>query len=724
MDDISGMARALCVFIFLLSLACSSVHAASREQEAKMAWKAIVPAIEVFWQEYQTSPEKLKEDAWPLISMLKNFIKAYPDSKMIPEAYYILGEAYASVSFWPEAEAHWKIVTRYFPNSRWTNQALNSLILHYEKTGNQKKLRRFYREIMRRFPDSIAARTAEVLMARQALERGNVKKARDVARMVSSSSPMAEVDVPELLDLKARLALYDKRPKKAIGLWVRYLNLTRNPGFRATTLFHIAETYRHTGDVIKARKYYALIRRDFKGQPEYLFARFRMLQLKEEARERLSRYTKGRVRPPDYFESEHVYREILKRYPTHPLTREVKREYVATELRKKDYLKALLLAESYLREDPQSPYSKDLLLMADQAKNGLIGGDYKVSELKKIVESLRPMVGKKSGAYSEIYQFMKDALERKWVELQGKLLQAGRPLEALEEYWAFLSYFTGDSAWVKKARRQAVTALVKADEWFLTKGRHLELIDFYFSNRSKIDTLKVARHYLLLAKAEEKVGLGLASLRAFQRAWDSSPDATFRCTILMDWTGEIIKENRLRAAQDTITLLNLYCPEESMGARGLFYKSVLALWQKDYRAALNMAMDSINIEPARENVIQAILGAIYLAEWDTAWQIYKSHKALIPMEEKIVLARKWGDEALNLGEPQEALKAYRLLNRLDSKDPANHFRLNLASSVGKDPKKAKILWAEAAKGEKGFWAEASKAEASYYKFWEKAGSQL
>jgi len=723
-DDVSGMARVLCLFIFLFIFVCSSAHAASREQEAKMAWRAIVPAIEVFWQEYQTSPEKLKEDAWPLISMLKNFIKAYPDSKMVPEAYYILGEAYASVSFWPEAEAHWKIVTRYFPNSRWTNQALNSLILYYEKSGNQNKLQRFYREIMRRFPDSIAARTAEVLMARQALERGNVKRAREVAKMVSSSSPMAEVDVPELLDLKARLALHDKKPGKAIGLWVRYLNLTRNPGFRSTTLFHIAETYRRMGDVLKARKYYALIRRDFKGQPEYLFARFRMLQLKEEARERLSRYTRGRVSAPDYYESEQVYKEILKRYPTHPLTREVKCEYVATELRKKDYLKALLLAERYLREDPQSPYSKEILLMADQAKNGLIGGEYKVSELKKIVESLKPMVGKKSGAYLEIYQFMKDALERKWVELQGKLLQGGKPLEALKEYWTFLIYFNGNSAWVKQARRQAVTALVKADEGFLTKGRPLQLINFYFSNRRKIDALKVARHYLLLAKAEERVGLGLASLLSYQRAWDTTSDGSLRCTILMDWTGQIIKERRLRSAQDTITLLNLYCPEESMGARGLLYKSVLALWQKDYRAALNMAMDSINIKPARENVNQAILGAIYLAEWDTAWQIYKSHKALIPREEKIALTRRWGDEALSLGEPQEALKAYRLLNGLDGKDPANHFRLNLASSVGKDPRKAKILWAEAAKGEKGFWAKASKAEASYYKFWEKAGSQL
>ncbi len=711
---------ALSLSLFLLFFPLSEAYGVDQEQEAKIAWKYIVPAIEVFWQEYQTSPEKLKEDAWPLISMLKNYIKAYPDSKMLPEAYYILGEAYASVAFWPEAEAHWKIVTRYFPNSKWTNQALNSLILYYEKTGNQEKLRRFYREIMRRFPDSIAARTAEVLMARQALSAGDVKMAKDVAKRVSRTSPMAEVDVPELLDLKARLALRDKKPKKAIDLWVRYLNLIRNPGFRASTLFRIGETYRRMGDVLKARKYYALIRRDFKGQPEYLFARFRMLELKEQARERLSRYTKGRVAPPDYYESEQVFKEILKRFPRHPLTREVKKEYVATELRKKDYLRALMLAERYLRNDPQSPYSKDILLMADEAKNGLLTTSYKIPEVEKIVDFAVPFLH--TGGRSQVYDYIRTVAQRKWVELQKRLSYVGRPVAALKQYWRFTAFFQGNSDAVREAEKQAVKSLLQADETFLKEKKAVELLNFYFKNRARIDRLKVAGHYLCLARAESAMGLDEASLRAYQRAWDVASDGPVRCRILIDWTGQIIRGHRLKAAQDAITLMNFFCPEESMGAMALLYKSKMALWQKDYKAALNMALDSVHIRPTAENVTQAVLGAIYLADWNSAWKVIKSHGSVMPMDKKIILVKKWGDEALNLGQTDEALRVYRLLFKLDSQDPASLFRLDLAASIGKDPERARTRWIEAAKKQKGFWERVFKAEASYSKFQEKADS--
>ena len=696
--------------------------AGNREYEAKQAWRVILPTIEVFWQEYQTAPAKLKDDAWPLISMLKNFIKAYPDSKMLPEAYYILGEAYASVSFWPEAEAHWKIVTRYFPNSKWTNQALTSLILYYERTNNQKKLRRFYREIMRRFPDSIAARTAEVFMARQALLRGNVQKARQVARQVSKASPTPEVDVPELLDLKARLALHDGKPKKAIEMWVRYLNLTRNPASRASTLFQIAETYRRMGDVLKARKYYALIRRDFKGQPEYLFARFRMLQLKEQAREQLARYTKGQVSMPDFYESEMVFQKILKEFPKHPLTREVKKEFVATELKKKDYLKALLLAEEYLREDPNSPYSKDILLMADQAKNYLLETSYDLDHLKRIVSSLKPYLTIHED--SQIYDFIRRVAHKKWVELQQELLSQKRPIHALQEYWRFREFFNDSSALTKEAKSNAVKALLQADETFIANGNNLKLINFYLSNKSKIDRLGVPGHYLYLARAYANMGLDQASLRAYQKAWNSDPDHKLRCTILMEWTGQIVKAKRFKAAQDTITLMNLYCPEQSIGAKALLYKSKLALWQKDYRAGLNMALDSMNMKPEPESVKQALLSAIYLAEWNTVKKIYAKHSKLLKKQDKIKVLRTWGDEALNLGQPKEALKPYKALNNIEPDEPANKFRLNLALASGKRPSKAARIWTDASKEVEGLWNTVFKAEASFYKFMEKAGGTI
>ncbi|NPA94650.1 MAG: tetratricopeptide repeat protein [Thermodesulfobacteria bacterium] len=721
-DKIAVTVTALVAVALLVALSVSPALGGVRGGKDRLAWRAMMPAIEVFWKEYQTSPEKLKEDVWPLISMLKNFIKAFPDSEMLPEAYYILGEAYASVSYWPEAEAHWKIVTRYFPNSRWTNQALNSLVMFYERSNNREKLRSFYREIMRRFPDSIAAKTAQVLIAREALLRGDVKLARRVAKAVSRSSPMAEVEVPELLDLKARLALHDNKPKEAIKLWVRYLNLIRNPSVRASTLFQIAETYRRLGDFLKARKYYALIRRDFKGQPEYLFAKFRILQIKEETRKRLSRYTKGQISNPDYFESEQVFNEILKRFPKHPLTLEVKKEFVATELRKKDYVKALELAEKYLREDPDSPYARDILLMADQARQGLLTTEYDIPELQRIVAFARPFL--QTEKKSQIYDYIRSVAEAKWVELEKRLIDASRPLEALKEYWDFKRFFKEETVQTVTAFRLAKKALIMADKTFLKKGQQVQLVNFHLKNQGNIEKLSEPYHYYYLAQAYGGLDLAEASLRAYQAAWNLEPAIPLRCRLLMDWIDEMIEANKQIATQDAITLLNLNCPEQSISAKALLYKSILATWQRDYRAALSMALDSIGIKPSPLGVRQAINGAIYLGEWDVAWKVYQKSGRLLSKDERARLLRKWGDEAMNLGMASQAKRAYLALKEMDTNEPADGFRLNLALSALKGPAQAAEIWAKAAKEGEGVWGKASKAEASFYKFMKKAGSSL
>jgi len=166
----------------LICASHSLVAAAQNERLSKdqQAWQNLMPEIEVFWHEYQTSPQKVADDVWPFISILKDFIKRYPKSLRIPEIYYILGEAYAAASYWPEAIAHWKIVIRYYPDSKWTNAALNSLVACLEKQGDEKKLKKFYKSILRQFPDSVAAKTTRVLLARQALAAGKVELVKRV----------------------------------------------------------------------------------------------------------------------------------------------------------------------------------------------------------------------------------------------------------------------------------------------------------------------------------------------------------------------------------------------------------------------------------------------------------------------------------------------------------------------------------------------------------------
>ena len=698
------------LFSFFLFFLTANSLLAINNRDDELAWKTIEPKIESFWRDYQTSPQRLKQTVWPLISMLKNFIKAYPNSKRIPEAYFILGETYSAVSYWPEAEAHWRIVIRYYPNSQWTNQALSNLIHHYEATGNQRKLRKFYKEIIRQFPDTIAAKTIKVILAKNLLAKGRKDIAEKVVKRIETSTIRAEVDVPELLDLKARLSLLNNRPQEAISYWLRYLNLTRSIAARASTLFSIAETYKKEGDYLKARKYYALIRRDYTSQPEYLFARFRMIQMDEEARKRLSQYTRGKVKSPDFVTSEMIFEKILKKFPRHPITREVKKEYVDFELQKGDYLKCLELANHFLKSDPENPYSSSILNLAKLAQKRLLERRYSTDYLKAIVAKSTSLL--KNGLNEDIKKLLQVALNKKWIELQNQLLNEKRPLEAISEYWRYLVFFKPKNGTISLAKK----ALLAIDRSLLKKEKFEDLVNFYLFNKEKIDQLRVPDHYYYLARAYSGLNFRNPSLRAFYKAWHMGPSKSLRCPLLINWTFEVFRAERVKISEDTLALLDIYCPDSSMTSKILFLKSKLALWQGDYKAAFNMAYDSVSIKPEAQNTYQALRCGILLGKWDMVRKIFKENSHLLKKDRQRDILRFWGDEAYSLDEIKEARYAYNLLENLEKESPSITFRTLLVKAKQKGASKTIKDWKDLSKNGAGIWKKAAKAEEEYYKF--------
>jgi len=688
----------------------------------ELAWQKLMPEIEVFWHEYQASPHKLAEEVWPFISELKDFIKRYPKSQKIPEAYYILGEAYAVASYWPEAVAHWKIVVRYYPDSKWTSAALNSLVARLEKQGNQEKLKKFYREILRQFPDSIAAKTTRVLLARQALQEGKVGLVKRVIKSIEKSSGSALVEVPELLDLKAAIANREGRPKEAIRLWVRYINLKKSPVARAGALFNIAETYRKAGDWLKARKYYALIRRDFSSQPEALFARFRMLQMEEIQKRRLAQYVKGKVRPLNLYESERVFREIVKKFPKYPLTQEVRKELIATKVKKKDYMEALILADDFIQTSPQGPYSQEVIKLAETAARELLKQKLDIEKLEKVTGTGRAYLGRKPR--NRIQKYIQDSTQKLWVRLIKTLTSRGRALDAINSYWIYIRQFRNDPASLKEAFGPGLKALEAADRWFYSENKYADLIDYHFQHEKEIKSLGSAAHYYMLARAFSKVGLPRMALRAFFTAWRSEPTKTQKCEILVDWTGQCLEAYQSNMAQDTIGLLDLCCPDYALQPVVLYYKSALAGRQGDWTAAFNMARDSISGKPDDRNVFQALYAGIKLGEWDQVEKIYKENSSLLSKEKRINILKKWGDEAIRFFEYRKALVPYGFLTGLDAQDPSAKFRMAVAKSGALGFEKAIPSWEELSKKDKGIWGKAAKSEISFYKFMTGPAGQL
>lgn len=716
------------IYVMLAALLISVWHfpatAAQNVRLSKddLAWKALAPDIEVFWHEYQTSPNKVAEDVWPFIATLKDFIKRYPKSLKIPEAYYILGEAYAAASYWPEAVAHWKIVIRYYPDSKWTSSALNSLVAYFEKQGDQKRLKKFYQDILRQFPDSTAAWTTRVLLARQALMQGKIKLVKRIIKKVEKSSPMAEVEIPELLDLKAGIAMRAGRPSEAVNLWVRFINLKKSPVTRASALFNIAETYRTTGDWLKARKYYALIRRDFSTQPEALFAMFRLLQMEEIQQERLSRYVKGSVRPVSLDKSERVFQEIVKRYPKYPLTQEVRKELIVTKIKKKDYMKALELADDFIQSFPESIFTKEVLALADVARKRLLKGKFSTEYLEQSINTGLCYLGKK--ARNNVQEYLQEVTWKMWAMLLKQLIDDGRPLESMEQYWSYREAFRKDPQRLETVLNTGIRALEETDRWFFSKRRYADIINYYFYHKKEIDKLKSSLHYHILAKAFSRIDLDKMALRSYFTAWQLKPDKNEKCEILRDWIAQSIKTDEIIMAQNIITLIDLGCPDYSLLPDILFDKSAMASRQGDWVAAYNMARDSMAAKVDGTSVYQTLSAGIKLSEWTEIEDIYRKNGHFLSKEKKISILKQWGDEAIRLSEFKKAMVPYSLLAKIDKDDPSSGFRLAVAKSGSYGFEKALPAWEALSKKDKGIWGKAAKSEFSFYHFMSGPAGQL
>ncbi len=718
------------ILLWILSIALPLVLSSNSKAAKKsklspdeLAWQQVLPEVEVFWHEYQTSPHKLSDEVWPFISVLKEFIRRYPGSPRIAEAYYLLGEAYAAANYWPEAVAHWKIVIRYHPDSKWTSAALNSLVAYLEKQGDQDKLKKFYKDILRQFPDSIAAKTTRVLLARHALQEGKIDLVKRVIRDIERSSPSAGVEIPELLDLKAMIARKEGRRQDALRLWIHFVNLKKSPVARASALFQIAETYRSSGDWLKARKYYALIRRDFSSQPEALFAKFRLLQMSEAQRERMARYVKGKkLRPVNLNESERVFQKIVRRFPNYFLTQEVRKELIATKIKKGEYMKALELADDFVQTSPKSAFVHDVLALSDKAAERLISGNFTADVLEQNVSAGRNYLNRKP--QNKVQEHIQKVTQKLWVRLIKELLKEKRPLDALEKYWSYTRSFQKHSAALKEAFSAGLRALEQTDRWFLSQKRYADLVNYDFFHEQEIETMKSPVHYHLLARSFSMLGLDKMALRAYFAAWKLRPSGRQRCEILRDWAGQSINSSKMMVTQDTIGLLDMLCPDYSLQPDVLYFKSVMASRQGDFIAAFNMAKDSMSARADEKNVYQAMFSGIVLGEWQQLEDIYRKNSKLLPLDKRVSILKQWGDEAVRFSEFQKAMVPYGFLADINSEDPSLDFRLAVAESGAYGFEKARSRWEDLSKKDLGIWSKAAKSELSFYKFMGGPAGQL
>ncbi len=86
------------------------------------------------------------------------FLQAYPQSKLVPNAYYWIGESFYSQANYTNALFAFKQVTANFPRHHKTSDALLKAGLTYQKLGDNDNAQMQYRALLADFPNSSAAK--------------------------------------------------------------------------------------------------------------------------------------------------------------------------------------------------------------------------------------------------------------------------------------------------------------------------------------------------------------------------------------------------------------------------------------------------------------------------------------------------------------------------------------------------------------------------------------
>jgi len=725
--DISphGLSLVLIVALTLGGTLCmASEPVQHTADQAETAWQELSVERDRFWKDLEDSPALIERSAWPLIKGLKFFIQYYPDSAHVPEAYYLLGEAYSSIGFYPEATGHWRTVVRYYPRSRWAGPALTALVKQLEKSGNRTKIVSFYKEILRQFPDSPAALMATVLLAEDALKQGRLDLVKLTVKRLSKI-PSIDLKVPEFLRLKAMLSERTGNYEQARSYLLHYLNLVKSRKMRASALFSIAESYRKQGQLLKARKYYALIRRDFLSEPEALFARFRLAQMEEQARERLSAYVSTALKPENLSAAARLYARILKELPSHPLTQEVQLEFIQLRIKQGLYLEAVKLGYDFLKRMPDSVYAARVRKHMLEALSDLEKHPATIPVLEDFIDFALPVV-EAGGSGNNISTAISSAAKRLWIRLIEKMIGDGMFAEALAQYRRYRDVYSGlgDAEAISEVGHLANEALEGLDASFLKKGEWTSLINYHFTYSKMMDDLKLSSHWYALARCWNALNCPDAALRAYYKAWRLGPDQRRRCPMLNSWIECAVRAKDAVSAAGAIELLDTYCPDDAFSARVLELKARLEVLKGKWQEATALFRDAVREGGGLSVKIGLLEGSVMTGDWATASKLRDHIWGKVPDNEKKRLLCLWGDQAFNLQEYGVALDAYERLLQLTPEDPSVAWRVARTRQLTGDTETAMEEFKALSQADSPLWAQAADASIKNREFWDRVPEDL
>lgn len=658
-------------------------------------------------------------DYKPAIEALRDYLYRHPDSPRIASAYYALGKAYAAVGYNPEALAYLKIAALDYPQSPVAPEALAATARLLDRLGRGSESRELLEKSIRQYPDTYAADEARLVLGAQVLAQGNIPEAEQYFKRVLDRTPNVRKSMPSILFFQGCLAEARGDDEEARRHWTHYLNVIRAPENRAEALFRIAESYRKGHECLKARKYYMILKQELSSQPEALFSRFRLAQLKDRERQHFETYLDTIPDQASNPDTLRLFEDILRLYPSHPLTQEVTLELVAYHMRLGRYIDVLNLALGFIEGTPKAPLLARIIEATERAYRAMETSRQTPEDLRQAVDFGVTFLERH--AHGSLSPTISRATQVLWPRLIEGRLATGAFVTAFEEANAFMKAFP-ESTELPQVKALAKRTLVALDREFLAKRQFLELVNYHYANETVMRTVALPRHSFNLGLAWRGLGLPEAAIRAFYQAWQLDPPRQERPELLLTWAETAMDHGDWTSAGKIFALLSTLAPEAAANPWTAALKSRLSAHEGNWRDALRRAELVLNEteEPwIRGKALRlALEAAIRIGAWKQTQNLWPALQEASNKEDQKTLLVLWGDEALKKEAPEEALKAYERAIELDPEDPAMGWRLTLALEQTGKAGKAREQGIRVSRAADNLWALAGAALVGNQAFWQ------
>jgi len=738
----TGLRFSFYFMLVLTLLLFSSGHVGS--EDAAQVWTAMRIDMQTLGNRVARSSGGDKEAFQQLTAGLKQFIRSYPDAPEAAEAYYLLGEGYLNAGFESEGMANLQIAAQKFPESPWAEEALMALLRYMEKSGGKGKNEAFYRDLIKKYPNSKAGRIAIIASGMERLAKGQKAKVSLELENMEKDNPNLFLEVPMALDLKARILSMDGKEEEARALWLQYLNLASSKSAKTQTIFNIAESFFREKQWVQARKYYGLLVTGYPDARELSLARFRLLAIDELAGKELSGLG-ARPREISPEKKEETLQAVLNGNASLSLTQEAYLELLRLRLKNGQFLEFLTKAEEFERKWPKSPYMEELVGLMKQAESLILAQDFGTQDALDILSFGQGYLASHSKA-----QLLPSFL---WIT-QGVWLKLAQNLLNSKDYESAIANASGLASFAKdpdtKAKAVALeqearlawiaflmqnndyeNAILRAEEAFrafpdtqtghkalelgkkalnefmaesLKQNGQLPALNFYYNHKDELAPLLTPDAVFQMGRLWRGIACPHAAQRAFFQAWLKNGRKLWP-ELFYEWVSIAIEQAEIQEADALFSMFARQHPKE-LNALYWLTKARSARMAQDWKEVSAAAQKALSLGAKDETEAKRLWfdAAINLGQWPEAQAVWLGMEQGLEPDVKAGLLKAWGDAAILAGAFNEAVYPYKALLDMKGDDPAVLARNGVVSYMIGDERNA-VKYLEAARKDAGLWGK-------------------